>query len=130
MTLSSKDSRPARVSVQEPDVDEFDFGEPEIITVEIAPGKYLNLREPSANDLIEIYKINSDTKNKLSDVESTLAVICILHSPGPDGRKLTMRDAKKLRAKQIKALGDAMNQLMGYEEEEQDDNKSDDDEEL
>jgi len=130
MTLNSKDSRPVRVPAQEPDTEEFDFGEPEIITVEIAPGKYLDLREPSANDLIEISKLYSDTKKNLSDVESTLAVICILHSPGPDGRKLTMRDAKKLRSKQIKSLSLAMNQLMGYDEEEQDDNKSDDDEEL
>jgi hypothetical protein len=96
------------------DDDTFDFGEPEIIPVEIAPGKFLCLKEPSADDLIEISKI-SDNKN-ISEVEGTLQTICILHSPEPGGRKLSLKDAKRLRAKQLRALGMAINQLLGMDD--------------
>jgi hypothetical protein len=97
------------------DGDAFDFGEPEVIPVELAPGKFLCLKEPSADDLIEISKI-SDNKN-ISEVEGTLQTICILHSPDPGKRKLSLKDAKKLRAKQLRALGDAINQLLGLDVE-------------
>lgn len=93
----------------------FDFGDPEIITVEINPGKYLTLKEPSANDLIEISKI-SDNKN-ISEVEATLQTICILHSPDQGGRRLTLKDAKRLTAKQLRKLGEAINELLGMEDE-------------
>ncbi len=97
------------------DDDTFDFGEPEVIPVEIAPGRFLCLKEPSADDLIEISKI-SDNKN-ISEVEGTLQTICILHSPEPGGRKLSLKDAKRLRAKQLRALGMAINQLLGLDVE-------------
>lgn len=90
--------------------DLFDFGDPEVIAVEIASGKFLTLREPSANDLIEISKI-SDEKN-ISDVEATLRTICILHSPDQGGRKLSLKDAKRLTARQLKMLGKAINTLL------------------
>jgi hypothetical protein len=97
------------------EADLFDFGEPELISVEIAPGSLLILKEPSASDLIEISKI-SDNKN-ISDVESTLQTICILHSPNPGGRKLTLKDAKKLTARQLRKLGEAINMLLGLDGE-------------
>ena len=93
----------------------FDFGDPEIIPVEIAPGRFLHLKEPSASDLIEISKISED-KNT-SDVESTLKTICILHAPEEGGKRLSLKEAKKLRAKQLKMLGNAINQLLGLDEE-------------
>lgn len=89
----------------------FDFGEPEVIPVEIAPGKFLCLKEPSADDLIEISRISED--RKISEVEATLQTICILHSPSTGQKRLTLKDAKKLRAKQLKMLGEAINQLLG-----------------
>jgi hypothetical protein len=49
----------------------------------------------------------------LDEIQATLKTICILHSPEPGGRKLTLKDSKRLRAKQIKMLGDAINQLLG-----------------
>lgn len=91
--------------------DGFDFGEPEVISVEISPGKYLCLKEPSANELIEISRI-SDNKN-ISEIEATLQTICILHSPMDGQRKLSLMNAKKLRAKQLKLLGDAIQELLG-----------------
>lgn len=97
----------------EMDDDTFDFGEPEVIPVEISPGRFLCLKEPSASDLIEISKI-SDEKN-VSDVEATLRTICILHSPDAGKRRLSMKDAKRLRAKQLKMLGNAINQLLGMD---------------
>lgn len=101
------------------DVDDlFDFGEPEIISVEITPGKFLTLKEPTANDLIEISKI-SDSRN-IGEVEATLQTICILHSPDEGKRKLSLKEAKKLRPRQLKKLGDAISELLGSNEEQTD----------
>ena len=97
------------------DDDLFDFGDPEVVSVEISAGKYLTLKEPSANDLIEISRI-SDNKN-ISEVEATLQTICILHSPDAGGRKLTLKEAKRLTAKQLRKLGEAINQLLGMDDE-------------
>lgn len=106
----------ATTTHHEEDDDIFDFGEPEIIPVEVSPGRFLTLKEPSANDLIEISKI-SDNKN-ISEVEATLQTICILHAPDAGKRKLSLKDAKRLTARQLKMLGGAINQLLGMEEDE------------
>jgi hypothetical protein len=120
MAPTSKQLRPTLV--QDSDYgaidDEFDFGDPEVVDVEIYPGKFLSLHEPTADDLIAIEKVSNDPK--LDDVEQTLAVICILHHPGPGKRKLSMKDAKRLRAKQIQTLNDAMRGLMGTPGDEED----------
>lgn len=99
------------------DGDDFDFGDPDVSEVEVYPGKFLSLREPSADDLIAIEKVGRD-KN-LDEIEQSLAVICILHHPEPGKKKLSMRDAKKLRSKQIRKLSDAIEVLMGIKEEPQ-----------
>lgn len=117
MAAISKMSR--EISAQatnDADDDLFDFGEPELIPVEVAPGKFLTLKEPSANDLIEISKI-SDNKN-ISEVEATLQTICILHMPDSGTRRLSLKDAKRLTARQLKKLGGAINDLLGVDEDE------------
>jgi hypothetical protein len=91
----------------------FDFGEPEVIAVELSPGKFLTLKEPSANDLIEISKISSN-KN-LDEIEITVQTICILHAPDAGQRKLPLKDAKRLTARQLKKLGKAINELLGID---------------
>ncbi len=123
MPPGSKQLRPQTTHAVEAmdDGDEFDFGEPEVSQVEIYPGKFLALREPSADDLISIEKVGKD-KN-LDDIEQSLAVICILHQPEPGRKKLSMRDAKRLRSKQIKMLSDAIEVLMGIKEEEEKDDE-------
>lgn len=121
MALTSKSLREIESAVHDVS-DEFDFGPPEIISVEISPGKYLALQEPSAEDLIEITSVSKD--EKLDEIQATLKTICILHHPEPGGRKLTLKDAKRLRSKQIKLLGDAINQLLGAGEDDQLDMKS------
>lgn len=121
MALTSKSLREIESAVHD-GMDEFDFGPPEIISVEISPGKYLSLQEPSAEDLIEITSVSKD--EKLDEIQATLKTICILHHPEPGGRKLTLKDAKRLRSKQIKLLGDAINQLLGAGEDDQLDMKS------
>lgn len=121
MALTSKSLREIESAVHD-SMDEFDFGPPEIISVEISPGKYLALQEPSAEDLIEITAVSRN--EKLDEIEATLKTICILHHPEPGGRKLTLKDAKRLRSKQIKLLGDAINQLLGAREDDQLDMKS------
>ena len=120
MALSSKSMRELE-TVATDSVSDFDFGEPEIISVEIAPGRFLSLQEPSADDLIEITKISA--YKALDESQATLKVICILHSPEPGGRKLTLKDARRLRSKQIKLLGNAINELLGAGSED-DDSKS------
>lgn len=110
MTRESSSS----ASIVEADDDLFDFGDPEVISVEVSPGKFLTLKEPSANDLIEISKI-SENKN-IGEVEATLQTICILHAPDEGRRKLSLKDAKRLTAKQLKLLGGAINELLGMEE--------------
>ncbi len=122
MALSSKSLRDLETTAQDSVLSDFDFGDPEIVAVEIAPGRFLSLQEPSAEDLIEITKISSD--KSLDEVQATLKTICILHSPEAGGRKLTLKDAKRLRAKQIKMLGEAINELLGGSEDEEKDMKS------
>jgi hypothetical protein len=103
--------------------EDFDFGEPEIVCVEIAPGKHLSLQEPSAADLMEIGKI--EREKDTDEIEKTLKIICILHSPDPGKRKLTLKDARRLRSKQIKLLADAMREVIGSEDEEKEGEKED-----
>lgn len=122
----SRDLGPAPVQIVDCDEELFDFGEPEIIVVEIASGKFLALKEPSASDLIEISKV-SNNKN-FSEVEQTLQTICILHSPDRGGRKLTLKDAKRLTAKQIRKLGKAINDLLGGGEDKEDGSNLDNEE--
>ena len=113
---TSKMSREAAypVSTSDNDDDIFDFGEPEVVSVEISPGKFLTLKEPSADNLIEISKV-SDNKG-ISEVEATLQTICILHSPDAGRRRLSLKDAKRLTARQLKKLGTAINELLGMDE--------------
>jgi hypothetical protein len=106
--------------------DYFDFGEPEILVVEISPERYLSLREPSVSDLIEINKISAN--KKISEIEAIVQMICILHHPDEGSRKLTSKDCKRLTAKQLKNLGKAINELLGQSEEEDDAEEGDESE--
>lgn len=124
MALSNKSLRDIE-SLAEAPLD-FDFGSPEVINVEIAPGKFLSLHEPSAEDLIEIDKISKD--KEINEIDATLKTICILHMPTEGGRKLTLKDARKLRAKQIRALGETMRGLLGNDQEDSEEDKSSTDE--
>lgn len=123
MSRNPSSSAPA----QEPDGFGFDFGEPEVIPVEISPGKFLSLMEPSADDLMEIDKISED--KDISELEATLRVICILHSPDHGQRKLTLKDAKKLRAKQLKLLGSTIGELLGSNQSSEDSDNEEQEEE-
>jgi hypothetical protein len=115
MAISKMSREASAVAVHTDEEDDlFDFGEPEIIPVEISPGKFLTLKEPTANDLIEISKI-SNNKN-IDEIEATLQTICILHVPESGRRKLSLKEAKKLRPKQLKLLGNAINELLGMDE--------------
>jgi len=112
---ASKMSRPgAEETLAIESFGEFDFGEPDVIPVEIANGKYIYLKEPCAEDLIQISEINDN--QKISEIEATLQTICVLHYPQEGGKKLSMKDAKKLTARQLKKIGEAMTELMGGDE--------------
>jgi hypothetical protein len=125
MALSAKQMRDLE-SVATESVTDFDFGEPEVLSVEIAPGKFLSLQEPSAEDLIEIGKVESALgKEGTEEIEVTLRIICIMHHPTAGQRKLTLKDARKLRSKQIAKLAAGIKELIGGEQDD-DDTKSDD----
>lgn len=96
------------------DFEGFDFGEPEVVPVEIASGKYLYLKEPCAEDLISISEVTED--ESISEIEATLQTICILQTPMDGGKKLTMKEAKKLTARQLKKIGTALATLLGTDE--------------
>lgn len=118
MAISKMSRSPASSELENDGFDDiYDFGEPEIIAVEIAPGKTLCLKEPNASDLIEISKISDD--KKISEVEATLQTICILHAPESGNRKLSLKEAKKLRPRQLKKLGEAINQLLGMDQDDE-----------
>lgn len=113
---TSKMSRAASAS-EEDITSPYDFGEPDVVAVELSAGKILHLKEPSAENLIEI---NALSENKsIGEIEATLQTICILHSPEAGMPRLTMKDAKKFTARQLKKLGVAINQLLGLDEEEE-----------
>jgi hypothetical protein len=76
MPLTSKSTRELE-SLAKTSQDEFDFGEPEIIAVEIYPGKFLSLKEPNADELIAIEEISSN--EEIDEIEATLKITCILH---------------------------------------------------
>ncbi len=112
---SAKMSRPATESGKVIEVDDdFDFGEREIVSVEITPNNILYFKEPCGEELIKIDEISGD--KRISEVEATLQIICILHVPQNNGRKISLRDTKKLTAKQIKKIGVALGQLLGSDE--------------
>jgi hypothetical protein len=111
---SSKMSRPGAEDAQVDSFDSFDFGEPDVIPVEISKGKFLYLKEPCAEDLIHIAEINDN--EKLGEIEATLQTICVLHHPEEGGKKLSMKDAKKLTARHLKKIGDALATLLGGDE--------------
>lgn len=106
---------------------EFDFGEPEILTVQVSDSVSLSFREPRADDAIKLREYELKNKN-VSDIESTLFTICLLHYPQEGQGKLTIKDAKRLSTRQLKKIGLVLNQLMAGEEDleetEELDNKS------
>lgn len=99
-----------------PVLSEFDFGEPEVLTVQVSDAVSLSFREPRAEDAIKLKEY--ETKNKgISEIESTLFTICLLHYPHEGQGKLTLKDAKRLSTKQLKKIGTVLNQLMAGDEE-------------
>jgi hypothetical protein len=103
-----------------PVVSEFDFGEPEILTVQVSDAVSLSFREPRADDAIKLREYETKNKN-ISDIESTLFTICLLHYPQEGQGRLTIKDAKRLSTKQLKKIGSVLNQLMAGDQEGEDD---------
>lgn len=102
----------------------FDFGEPEIITVQVSDTVELAFREPTAEDAMKLSEFQNKNKTA-SDIEATLFTICLLHYPLESQQRLTMKDAKRLSTRQLKKIGSTLNQLMGGGEEDDSESKSD-----
>ena len=94
----------------------YDFGGPEVVSVEVAPGKFFSLREPVTTELITIDKMSRQTPAP-SDVEITAQILCLLHEPEPGKRKITLNETKKLTSRQLTKLGKQISVLLGQEKE-------------
>lgn len=105
-------------------VSEFDFGEPEVLTVQVSERVSLSFREPRAEDAIKLRDYESKNKD-ISDIESTLFTICLLHYPQDGQGRLTMKDAKRLSTKQLKKIGQLLNELMAGDEGKDDEDGED-----
>lgn len=103
--------------------DYYDFGEPEILSVELRPGLTLALKEPTAEGLIALSKITDD--RGVDRITATLEALCFLHHPLDGQPRLTMKSAKKLRPKQLELLGDVVANLLGQKNAEEDKESSD-----
>lgn len=108
-------SRPAR---EEQDWDnDYYFGDPEIVTVELTDTLSLSFKEPSAEELEFIEEINEESlKKKNGQIEATLKMICLLHVPDEGKKKISLKDAKRLTARQLKKIGEALNEVLGVSE--------------
>jgi hypothetical protein len=95
-------------------MDKSGLKEYRLIPVENSTGNFLYLKEPCAEDLIQISLINDD--ESITEIEATLKTICVLHKPTEGGKKLTVKDAKKLTARQLKKIGGALGTLLGTDE--------------
>lgn len=115
MTPTSKMSRPAR---EEQDWgNDYYFGDPEIVTVQLTEDLSLSFKEPSAEELEYIEEINEESLNKKNgQIEATLKMICLLHVPDEGKKKISLKDAKKLTARQLKKIGEALNEVLGVSE--------------
>lgn len=115
MTPTSKMSRPS-LDEKEWDTDYY-FGDPEIVSVEITDSIILNFKEPSAEELELIEEINEESsKKKNGQIEATLKMICLLHVPEEGKKKISLKDARKLTARQLKKIGDALEGVLGLSE--------------
>lgn len=115
MTPTSKMSRP---NLEERDWDtDYYFGDPEIVSVELNDSVVLNFKEPSAEELELIEEINEESmKKKNGQIEATLKMICLLHVPDAGKKKISLKDARKLTARQLKKIGDALEEVLGLSE--------------
>lgn len=113
---TSKLSRPENLSKPSLDeiessvvLSEYDFGELDTITVDITENISLTFKEPTAEDYLKLQEFEKNPN--LSEMETTLYTICLLHTPDPGKGRISMKEAKKLTAKQLKRIGDALKEL-------------------
>lgn len=103
---------------------EYNFGDPEIIEIEVSGGVVLRFREPDVEDLLSLTEIEKETQG--NEILQTLQTICLLHTPEPPHNKITIKEAKRLKVQDLKKIGKAISGLVSFEDldEEYMDNKS------
>lgn len=94
---------------------DYEFGTLREISVDVSPSISLTFKEPTAEDFLKLQEF--ENSSNVSDVETTLFTICLLHVPDSGKKKISMREAKKLSARQLKKIGEALKFLMNDEEE-------------
>lgn len=99
---------------------EYNFGDPEIIEVEVSNGIVLRFREPDVDDLLRLNEIEKETQG--NQIMQTIQTICLLHTPNESQSKITMKEAKKMRVQDLKKIGKAIAKLVSFDDEK--DNKS------
>lgn len=104
--MNTKSTRPATLDISSLDSqDEYDFGEPEVVSVQITPTLSMSFREPTVADFTKIEEFISDSKK---ETEMLTKVMCLLHVPDPGRSKLTLKNASKLRGPQIRHISDVL----------------------
>lgn len=94
---------------------DYEFGTLREISVDVSPSISLTFKEPTAEDFLKLQEF--ENSSNVSDVETTLFTICLLHVPDSGKKKISMREAKKLSARQLKKIGGALKILIDDEEE-------------
>jgi len=94
---------------------DYEFGALREISVDVSPSISLTFKEPTAEDFLKLQEF--ENSSNVSDVETTLFTICLLHVPDSGKKKISMREAKKLSARQLKKIGGALKILIDDEEE-------------
>lgn len=93
---------------------EYDFGDPEIIEVQVSNGVVLRFREPDVDDLLKLSEIEKETQG--NQILQTIQTICLLHTPTETQSKITMKEAKKMRVQDLKKIGNAISKLVSFED--------------
>lgn len=125
--MQTKTERPTQKHSETVVFDEYDFGQPEVYSCELGNGLVLHFREPIGSDL---NKINEYIDKSENDVDAFLKIACLLHEPEQGKSKLLLKNAMKMRSKQIGLVVKTLRPLISFSQDTQDDNKSYDNEEL
>jgi hypothetical protein len=111
-----KQSKPAMYTTES---GEYDFGSPSIVEVEVSNNVTLRFREPDVDDLLRLAEIEKECGG--NEIMQIVQTICLLHTPSESQSKITLKEAKKIRIKDLKKIGKAITNLVNFNREDEDD---------
>jgi hypothetical protein len=97
-------------------MDNFEFGEAEIIEISLSDVSTIYIREPSVDDLIYIEELYQE---KITQIELIARILCHLYF-SEDGKKLSLKHVRKnLNVKEFKKIRKVLDALLSDREEEE-----------